>query len=208
MAQVETPTLLVACSLLSYLLGSVNLTIIASRILQIQGLTTIGSKNPGVTNLYRVAGPKIALPVLVIELLKGFLIIWVAKTWWLGELAVFLVLPFLAGNLYPLFHRFRGGRGVSAIVGTFLGVDPFITLLGGCVFIVIFGLTKRVSIGSLMMVFSYPLWSVLLDTGRFVLITAMAASVVVLFTHRFNIQRIIRGTEPRIQMNRRDDNEP
>jgi len=201
----NVPVLTIAgFALVAYLLGSVNLTIIFCRIRRIEGVTAVGSKNPGVTNLARVAGWPSAVFVLVLELVKAVLAIRLSFLLDIGggasDLTATMMLPYVIGNRFPLFHRFKGGKGVAAAVGAVLAVDPRVMLLGGCVFIVAFIISKRVSVGSLSMALSYPFIAWLLG-GASVLVAVTAILLGwLLVTHRENLGRLVRGTEPPLKV--------
>jgi acyl phosphate:glycerol-3-phosphate acyltransferase len=193
------PALVIAAyALAAYLAGSVNLTILAARLLGLGDLRAGGSGNPGVTNLYRAAGAKAAIPVLIAELAKAFAVIRVAPFFGLADIAPAFALAYVLGNRFPVFHRLRGGKGVAAAVGTFLAINPWVMLAGGGVFILVFALSRRVSLGSLSMVFSYPLWSLLFgDTGP-ALATAVVLGMLILLAHRANLSRLLKGEEPKL----------
>jgi glycerol-3-phosphate acyltransferase PlsY len=190
---------LVVCSLVAYLAGALNLSIVGAKLIGVDGLRQIGSGNPGVTNLFRAAGAKTAVPVLILEILKAAAVLYVSVLVGLGALMPIFMLVYIIGNIFPIFHGFRGGKGVSAAVGTMLAVDPLVMLLGGLVFVVVFWGFKRVSIGAVSMVFSYPVWGLLLGkTGLFTGV-AFGVAVILTVTHRANIARILNGTEPRLK---------
>ncbi|MCP4604545.1 MAG: glycerol-3-phosphate acyltransferase [Proteobacteria bacterium] len=181
-----------------YLVGSVNTSIVAGRILRIQHMLKAGSGNPGATNLFRAAGWQIAVPVLLVDLGKAFGAIWAARLVGPPEFAPFALFPLLIGNLYPIFHGFRGGKGVAAVVGGFLAIEPIVMLLGGCFFFIVFGISRIVSLGSILMVASYSVWIWLINGSFAALSTGIGAACIIVFTHRANISRIIRGQEPKL----------
>ncbi len=190
--------ILSACVLGAYLIGSANLTIVAARLFGITNLKAAGSGNPGVTNLFRTAGAKIAVPVLVMEVAKAYLALLPVQRFLGTEAQAICILPFLFGNLFPVFHRFKGGKGVAAAVGAMLAVDCRVMLLAGLVFIAVFALFRRVSVGSLSMVLAYPvLIFIFHGTGIFFYV-GLAVAVVIFATHRGNIGRLLRGEEPRL----------
>jgi glycerol-3-phosphate acyltransferase PlsY len=185
-------------ALFAYLVGSINLTIVLARAFRLQDPRASGSGNPGVTNLYRAAGLKASGPVLMLDLGKAFLVIHGANAVGLSDVAPFFALPYVLGNLFPLFHGFKGGKGVAAVVGAFLAIDPVVMLAGGGVFILMLALTRRVSVGSMAMVLSYPAWILALGGERSSLVTSAILGVVVLATHRANLARLLRGQEPKL----------
>lgn len=182
----------------AYLLGSVNFSILLARLLRKPDPRTVGSGNAGATNLARVAGYPWAVVVLLLDLGRAFGVVYGAVLLGLGELSPALTLPLLLGNLYPLYHRFRGGKGVAAAVGAMLAIEPLAMLCGGGVFFAGAAVTRRVSVGSLAMAASYPAWTWLFGGPRTELVTAATIGGLVIFTHRLNIARLARGEEPRI----------
>ncbi len=196
---IQDPLLLVSSlALAAYLIGSANLSVIASTLLGIHHLREKGSGNPGATNLLRVKGWPVAVPVLLLDLGKAFGAIWLAHLVALPQIAPMLALPLLLGNLYPVFHRFKGGKGVAATVGAFLAIDFRIMLLGGAVFWVVLGIYRRVSLGSICMVVSYALWAWLFSAPVNTLVTALTVAVIIVLTHRANIERLLNGQEPKL----------
>ena len=193
----------VAIAIGAYLLGSINLSIAACRLLNVDDPRKQGSGNPGATNLLRTAGWKVGAPVLLLDLGKAFLAIWAAKLLGKADLAPAMALPLILGNIFPLFHRFRGGKGVAAATGAFLAIDPIAFLVGGAVFAVAVAAGRRVSVGSMAMVTSYPLTLWLTGGSQVAIATGGAVIAIVAFTHRSNISRLARGQEPRI--GERDD---
>lgn len=186
------------CALWAYIIGSVNLTIWASRLLHLTGIEETGSKNPGVTNLFRVAGVKIALPVLLLELSKAVIAFLPAVLLGIKDVQPLLIIPFLMGNLFPLLHGFRGGKGVAATVGALLVVDFRVMLLGGLCFIGAFAVFRRVSVGSLFMVLSYSIFIYIFHGFGTFFDIGIVLAVMIAITHRSNIKRLISGEEPQL----------
>jgi glycerol-3-phosphate acyltransferase PlsY len=196
MVDTQRLLLILGAAVCAYLVGSVNLSIIACRLRGISDLRGAGSGNPGATNLLRVAGWQVAVPVLLLDIVKAATVIWIARFLGLGEMASVLALPLLLGNLFPLFHCFQGGKGVAAAVGVMLAINPIAMLLGGVVLLAVVGIGKRVSFGSLSMVAFYPLWLWFDNSAANDLVTAATIAVVIFVTHRANISRLLRGMEP------------
>ncbi len=180
----EAIWMLLGVAIGAYLIGSVNLTLVACRLLKIADPRAGGSGNPGVTNLYRTAGLKAAAPILLIDLGKAAGVIWGAHLAGLGHLAPAFALPYLLGNLYPVFHGFKGGKGVAAVVGVFIAIDYRVMLAAGGIFIPVFIATRRVSVGSLSMALSYPLWALVFGASPLEIIVAGTIGAVLFFTHR------------------------
>jgi acyl phosphate:glycerol-3-phosphate acyltransferase len=182
----------------SYLAGSLNFSVLASRTLGLKDPRRSGSGNAGATNLSRSAGMPVALGVLVLDLGRAAGVIWGGRAAGLEELAPTLALPLLLGNLFPLFHGFRGGKGVAASCGAMLAISPPALLCGGGLFLLVLALFRRVSPGSLAMCTSFPLWLWLLDGSVTEIAVAGALGAAMLVTHRANLARLVRGEEPRL----------
>ena len=182
----------------AYLIGSVNLSILAAKLARVEGLRETGSGNPGVTNLYRVAGAKLAVTVLIADILKALLAVGLAVPAGIESLRPLIVLPYVMGNLFPLFHGFKGGKGVAATVGAMAAVNPLIMLLSGGVFFAAFLPFRRISVGSLTMGYAYPVLGVVLGTSPLFVGVAGVVAVILTVTHRHNILRLIKGCEPKL----------
>lgn len=182
----------------AYLSGSLNTSILVARLLGRRDPRSAGSKNAGATNVLRTMGRKAALFVLFIDLAKAYLTIFALDKLNVGNMGAAFVLPYLLGNLFPVFHGFKGGKGVAAVVGAFSAVAPWAVLLGGCLFLLVLAASRRVSLGSIIMALSYPIWCVVLHAPSVTTITAATLAAVIVLTHIPNIKRLIRGEEPRI----------
>jgi len=198
MLDVDKTLLVCGLAIGTYLLASINFSIMLARLLGKPDPRTVGSKNAGATNMARVVGKPAAVLVLLLDLARAFVVIWTTRALGLEELAPAMALPLMLGNLFPAFHRFRGGKGVAAAVGAMLAISPPVMLFGGGVFLVVAALFRRVSIGSILMCASYPAWFALFRGTTAELATAATIALVVMVTHRRNIARIARGEEPRI----------
>ncbi|MDD5306155.1 MAG: glycerol-3-phosphate acyltransferase [Deltaproteobacteria bacterium] len=190
----------VAAAAAAYLVGSVNFAVIAGRLAGAGDPRGAGSGNAGANNLLRTAGWRVALLVLALDFARAAGVVLGARFVGPEELASLVVLPLLLGNLYPCFHGFRGGKGVAAVTGAFLAVDPIIPLLAGPVFLAVVGLFRRVSAGSMLMICSYPALAFLLGAPSDTVAVAGTCALAILFTHRANIRRLARGEEPRISV--------
>jgi acyl phosphate:glycerol-3-phosphate acyltransferase len=182
-----------------YLLGSVPTGYILGKLAGVD-VRTVGSGNVGATNVARVVGKRLGLLTLFADVAKGLIPVIVAR-----ELEVSLVtvaaVGFTAflGHLYPIFLKFRGGKGVATALGVFLGVAPLATLVFILVFAVIVASTRIVSLGSIATALASP--SVLWVLGYSTIFIGMAVMIAAMITmrHRGNIQRLRAGTEPRFR---------
>jgi len=167
-----------------------------------------GSHNAGATNTFRVLGPKAGIPVLLIDVLKGFVPVRLLpemsgmKTWsedWLW-LRVLLVLAAVIGHLYPVFANFRGGKGVATSLGGVLAVHPGSALICIIVFAIVFAWSRFVSLASLCASLAFPVAVVVVfrEKSGVLLGFSIVLCVLVFWTHRHNIGRLIRREENRM----------
>jgi len=195
---------------LSYLVGSVPTGDIAARLCG-KSLRTEGSGNPGFTNAWRILGPRAAVPVLIADIAKGVIAVLVVAPILgggpspLGPTGVRLAagLAAVAGHVWPLFARFRGGKGVATACGVFLGLSPLATLAAAAVWCVLVGATRIVSLGSLSAALVLP-WGVMLEARRAgtaqasaLVWAAAAVAALIVVRHRSNVRRLVTGTESR-----------
>ena len=188
---------------LSYLLGATPTSFWVGRAFYGVDLRTKGSGNLGATNIFRVLGWRATVPVVVVDVTKGFVPAWlfprldVAGAVWAWALAYGAAA--ILGHVYSVWVRFQGGKGVATSAGVFLGLAPWAVLAGFGVWAATVALTRIVALGSILAALSLPIAVALTPhPGGGVLIgftTALAAFV--LWAHRSNIQRMLRGEENR-----------
>ena len=162
-----------------------------------------GSGNIGATNVARTAGRYAGIVTLLVDVAKGALPVCAAR--WLGEPSVTVALAGLAafvGHLFPIFARFRGGKGVATAAGVFAVLAPIALAISLVAFVVAIGATRIVSLASLVAVSLLPFASALLGRPTSVVAVAAVVAVAVWIAHRDNVGRLLAGTEPRFQSKR------
>ncbi|MBL8010875.1 MAG: glycerol-3-phosphate 1-O-acyltransferase PlsY [Flavobacteriales bacterium] len=195
---------------LAYLFGSIPTAVWWGRAFHGIDVREHGSRNAGATNTFRVLGPRAGVPVLLIDVLKGFLPVRVLPNLsglevdgegWMW-LRVVLVLATVLGHLYPVFAGFRGGKGVATSLGGVLAVHPGAALICVAAFVVVFSLSRYVSLGSMTAAVAYPLAVVLVfhESSPVKVGFAVLLCLLVLYTHRQNIGRLWRGEENRMDL--------
>ena len=187
-------TLLAVVCVGAYLAGSVNVSIVALRLGGYGDPRQRRSKNPGATNVYRVAGPAWAALVLALDLGRAAAVALVARALLPPDLALWTAPALLAGNRWPLFHRLRGGKGVANLLGYSLTVAPLSALVGGVVWMALFLPTRVSAVGSLAMV-TVLCVALALTAGSpplHAVSPALAAWLLVVEAHRPNIRRLVR----------------
>jgi len=181
----------------AYAAGSVNFSLLAARLLGHGDPRGHGSGNAGATNLARVAGKGPAALVLALDIARGAAVIFGASAVGLDPWSPLAAIPLLLGNMFPVFHNLRGGKGVAAAVGAMLAVSPLAMLAGGGIFFAAFAIGRRVSLGSIAMALSYPAATMLLGGSCVDVVAATGLAVLLVASHRRNIARLAAGTEPR-----------
>ena len=196
--------------LLSYLAGSFPTAIIISRLIIKDDIRKYGSGNAGATNVFRVMGWKPGLIVITVDIAKGMLAVLViaklAHSVGLNEIIAQIIAGFSAiiGHIWTVFAGFRGGKGVGTAFGVFLGLTPLASLIAFTVWVLLIVLTRYVSIASLSAGFIFGL--VLLmqkyyfkaDVPVPLLVLGGIIVLLVFYTHRSNIKRLIKGKETKI----------
>ncbi len=200
-----------ASVVLSYLLGSISFAVIVSRAFGLPDPHTYGSGNPGATNVLRTGRKIAALLVLVGDAGKGWLAVWLALRW-LPELGVeqrwaaACAVAVFVGHLFPVFHRFRGGKGVSTAAGILLAIDPWLGLGTLATWIVIALFFRYSSLAAIVSAFFAPFYAWLLSLVRpqletmtiAVLPAVILISALLVWRHKTNILTLAAGTESRI----------
>jgi len=194
--------------ILSYLLGSIATAVWAGKIFHKVDVREHGSGNAGATNVIRVLGWKTGVPVLLIDVLKG---------WTAGMLPVFFNLAdegtamitnyqilagmaVVAGHIFPVFAGFRGGKGVATISGVLLAIHPLLTISCLGVFLCVLLVSGYVSLSSMIAGIAFPVFLFLFfgSPSVFFKVFSVVVAIALIFTHRKNISRLLRGEESKL----------
>jgi glycerol-3-phosphate acyltransferase PlsY len=195
---------------IAYLFGSIPTSVWWGRAFHGIDVREHGSRNAGATNTFRVLGWRSGVPVLLVDIAKGFVPVRLLPNFsglepdsppWMW-LRVTLVIAAVVGHLYPVFSGFRGGKGVATSLGGILAVHPGAAAICVGVFTLVFLLTRYVSLGSLCAALAFPLAVALLyqETSAIKVGFAITLCLLVFFTHRQNIGRLLRGEENRMRL--------
>ncbi len=181
-----------------YLLGSIPFGLLLTKLAGTQDIRDIGSGNIGATNVLRTGRKGLAALTLVCDMLKGSAAVLLAYRFYGQDLAMLAGLGAFLGHLFPLWLRFKGGKGVATYIGILLAFAPFAALCFGAIWLVVAALTRYSSLSALAASAATPaiLWWALdnrQEAQLFVLLTAL-----VFLTHRANIARLMSGREQRI----------
>lgn len=195
--------------ILSYLIGNISSSYIISNFLFGTDIRTQGSKNPGTTNALRTFGFKAGLLTFLGDYFKGtiavLISIYVGRKFNVdGELLKYIsVLAVVAGHNWPVFLKFKGGKGVATTYGALLAISPLITLSSMLFFIILVAVTRYVSVGSIFGVCLFPILMLITHDyiGTWVCILL---SISVIYKHRENIKKSLEGKERRLEFKKKD----
>jgi glycerol-3-phosphate acyltransferase PlsY len=189
---------------IAYLIGSVPVGVLVGRA---RGFDprAVGSGNVGMTNVARAGGSGVAAITLAGDLLKGLIPVLIARAFdaTIGGLALVGLAAFI-GSLYSIFLGFQGGKGVSTTLGVWLGLAPSVIGCALVVFVIVFLIRRIVSLASLTAALALPLIVVLLGRPAPYVATALTMAVLVVYRHRGNIWRLMRGEEEPLSLGRRN----
>ena len=194
----------------AYLMGSIPTSYLAGRLHGID-LREHGSGNLGGTNAYRVMGAAAGVPVVLIDVLKGYVPAHFFPLWdgsAVGDLALLYGLAAIAGHVWSVFVGFRGGKGVATGAGVLLALAPTSALVGLLVWIGIVSITRYVSVASLSAATVVPLTAWLTDESSLTVFFCSAIAIFVWWTHRDNMRRLSRGEENRFGRSRAGSDSP
>ena len=181
-------------ALLAYLTGSLSFAILLSRVAGVPDPRAAGSGNPGATNMLRLAGRQLAIGTLIGDVLKGFLPVMLAAGLGLPlEQQAWVGLAAVLGHSYPLYFRFRGGKGVATAAGTLVGLHPPIALLALVIWVIVFKLSRTSSLAALATLpLCLPMFTWLQPEALWPM-TLLAALIV--WRHRNNLRNLSAGNE-------------
>jgi len=196
-----TTTLILA----GYLLGSIPFALLLGGA----DLRRLGSGNIGAANVLRVRRTSVALTVLTLDVAKGCAAVLVASGVNAGTTTTAAVGGgAILGHVYPIWLRFRGGKGVATTFGVFTLLSPLAAAGAAVVFGVAVYMTRYISVGSMLAVVSFPALVFVTNGGAAAMVTAVGAAVLVVFRHRSNLVRLHAGSEHRLGDPRRKGLEP
>ena len=202
--------------MIAYLLGSIPSAVWIGKKYYGIDIREHGSKNAGTTNMLRVLGRRAALPVFALDFLKGFVAVSLLglmrydadiSSSWLINLKILAVFAAVIGHIFPIFANFKGGKGVATLVGAVTGIYPMIMLLCFAVWALVFMISHYVSLASMTAGCSFPMfviiyssseWSRTQDVSFSFILFAFVVAVLLLWSHRKNIERLKNGTESKI----------
>ena len=181
----------------AYCLGSISFAILVSRVMRLPDPRSYGSGNPGATNVLRTGKRTAAALTLAGDALKGWLAVWLAQQY-LSEAAPYAALAVFLGHLFPVFHRFKGGKGVATAAGVLFGIDWRIGLGTFATWLIIAAFLRYSSLAALVAAVFAPFFTALLLGLDAYFAAVLAIAALLVWRHRANIARLVAGTESRI----------
>ena len=180
-----------------YLLGSVSFAILVSRLMRLPDPRSFGSRNPGATNVLRTGSKAAAVLTLAGDTLKGFVAVVLALVY-LPDAAPYVGFAAFLGHLYPVFHRFRGGKGVATAAGVLFGFSGWLGLGALATFAIIVAFFRYVSLASMLAAVFAVFFSWFIGLGGATTAAVGAMALLLVWRHRENIRRLAAGTESKL----------
>jgi Predicted membrane protein len=190
-------------ALAAYLIGSVSFAVVVSKLMGLPDPHSYGSGNPGATNVLRTGNKKAAILTLIGDALKGWLAVWLAArfgpAYGLNETGLAMVaLAVFLGHLFPVYHRFAGGKGVATAAGILLAIDPILGLGTLATWLIIAFFFRYSSLAALVAAIFAPFFHVLMNGVDVMTGSIFVISVLLIARHRQNIAKLLAGKESRI----------
>ena len=183
----------------AYLLGSVPFAMLSSKLFGLADPRTYGSGNPGATNVLRSGNKKAALFTLVGDALKGWVAVFIAQqTGFSNSIIGLVALAVFLGHLYPIFLKFKGGKGVATAAGVLIALDPLLGLAVGCTWLLIAFAFRYSSLAAVVAAAMAPVISVLMHGGNGQAVVVGILGMALIGKHWQNIQRLMAGQESKI----------
>ncbi len=199
---------------IAYILGSIPTAVWVSKYYYGIDIRNYGSKNAGATNTFRVLGRRAGVPVLMIDIIKGFLAVklggtfseYMANTNPLVNFKIVLGVAAVLGHIFPLFARFKGGKGVATVFGVVIAMHWQAAGISFAIFALVFILSHYVSLGSMLAAILYPFLIMVVFNSHSpsMIYFSIAVAVIILFTHQKNIDRLMRGQENKMTLRKRN----
>ena len=188
----------IALIIISYLLGSINSAVLTCKLLRLPSPYSAGSGNPGATNVLRLGGKKAAAMTLAGDVLKGVVPVVIGHLLQLSYLELsILAFAAVVGHMFPIFFKFKGGKGVATSLGAIIALSPLLGLAFIATWAIIAGVFRYSSLASIVACALAPLYShFLLNDGT--VIPLMLLAVLVIAKHHGNIQRLLKSEESRL----------
>ena len=191
---------LVFCAVFAYLMGSLNFAVILSRIFHHDDVRNHGSGNAGATNMVRTYGKKWGVITFICDGLKAAVSVFLSMLL-MGEGGAYIAAIFaILGHIFPVYYKFRGGKGVAVSAIAILCLNPVVFAILVVLFVLIVYVSRYISLGSVICAFFYPMLLNAFNTDKGFIATVISVliAVIVIVMHRSNIKRLMNRTENKI----------
>ena len=197
------PLIAVIATVLAYLIGSISFAVVVSRAMALPSPHSYGSGNPGATNVLRTGNKVAALLTLIGDALKGWVVVVIAKAFFAnvtpGEWIIPLtVIAVFLGHLFPIFHGFKGGKGVATAAGILFGINPILGLATLATWLIIAFFFRYSSLAALAAAVFAPMYCFFLFGSSYLLIAVIVMGVLLIWRHKSNIVNLMNGKESKI----------
>jgi len=180
----------------AYLLGSIAFGILISKLYGLPDPRSVGSGNIGATNVARSGKKSAAVLTLLGDAFKGWFPVWLAlQSGMLMWVVSAVALAVFFGHLYPIYHGFKGGKGVATALGVMVAISPWLGLAALAAWLVVFAATRYSSLGAIVAAALAPVFAWYLLPYQDYVLTVLVMSVWLIWRHRTNIQKLLAGTE-------------
>lgn len=200
--------------LFAYLTGAFPSAVWVGRVFYNIDVREYGSGNSGATNTFRVLGKRAGIPVLFMDIFKGWIVVnyvflignvssLSSELFFENQLAFGIAA--VIGHLFPVYTGFRGGKGIATMLGLLIGLQPYAALFSFCVFLVVFLISRYVSLGSILASLAFPffLMFILKSTNESLNLFAIFVPILSLITHQKNLERLMRGEETKVKFGKK-----
>ncbi|MGL4538872.1 MAG: glycerol-3-phosphate 1-O-acyltransferase PlsY [Cetobacterium sp.] len=193
-------------AVIAYIFGSLPCGVWLGKGVKNIDIREYGSKNSGATNAYRILGPKYGIMVLILDALKGYIPLYIASLFNIGGIYIILLgLVAILGHTFSFFLQFKGGKGVATSLGVFLFLMPKVVGVLVLVFILVVGISKYISLGSVICAGLLPILAYFMpvrdDATRLPLVAiSLIVGIFVIYKHKANIQRLMEGKENKFNL--------
>lgn len=186
--------------IMGYLAGSVCSAIIVSRLFSLPDPRSEGSRNPGATNVLRLAGKKYAAIVLLGDILKGLIPVALGQLFGAGPSTLgFICLAVVLGHIYPVFFGFKGGKGVATALGALLGLHFIMGVIIIAIWLLVANFSRYSSLASITAMVLAPFFAVVSIGNYNCFPPLLLMTLLILYHHRTNMSRLLNGEEPKIK---------
>jgi glycerol-3-phosphate acyltransferase PlsY len=183
--------------ILAYFIGSISFGILLSKVFKIQDPRSFGSKNPGATNVMRSGKKLAALLTLLGDMLKGTLVVLIAKLYLnlTYDQVLLIAAAVFLGHLFPVYYQFKGGKGVATALGVLLAIDIHIAILVLIIWLVIFLISRISSLSAITAALCLPLITFFMHVDQSFLLLSFFLSILLIYRHKENIKNLIEKKE-------------